>query len=81
MKQPTGKDFAVEFLVAGAAVLLLRSWWRSLTFGVAFLSLEITVLGWPDAWFGVLVNLAILAYLLVGDRRGWLPSAKRTSRR
>ncbi len=66
---------AVGFVVAGVAVLLLRPWWRPLTFGVALLSLAITVLGWPDSWFGVLVNLAILAYLFVGGKRGWLPGA------
>ena len=37
------------------------------------LSLAVTILGWPDSWFGVVVNVAILAYLLVGARMGWLP--------
>jgi hypothetical protein len=68
-------EAGARVLVAGVAVLLLRPWWRPLTFGVALLSLAITVLGWPDSWFGVLVNLAILAYLFVGGKRGWLPGA------
>lgn len=72
---------AIGFVVAGAAVLLLRPLWRSLTLGVAVLSPAITVLGRPDALFGVLVNLAILAYLLVGERRDWLPSARWSSLR
>jgi hypothetical protein len=72
---------AVGFVVAALALLLLRPWWRPLTLGVALLSLVITILGWPDAWFGVLVNLAILACLLVGERRGWLPRAGRPSTR
>lgn len=72
---------AVGFVAAGVAVLLPRSWWRRLTFSTALLSLVITVLAWPDAWFGVLVNLTILAYMLLGERRGWLPRARRTSLR
>ena len=66
---------AVGLAFAGAAVFLLRSWWRPLTLGAALLSLALTVLGWPDAWFGTLVNLVILAYLFVGGRRGWLPQS------
>ena len=69
------------FVVAGAAILLLRPLWPPLTFGVAVLSPAITVLGRPDALFGVLVNLAILAYLLVGECRDWLPSARWSSLR
>ena len=72
---------AVGLVIAGVSVLLLRPWWRTLTTGVTLLSLMVTALGWPDAWFGVLINLAILAYLLAGGRRGWLPRARQSSLR
>lgn len=64
---------AVGFLVAGVAVFALLSWWWIFTFWVALLSLVVTVLGWPDSWFGVVVNVVILTYVLIGRRIAWLP--------
>lgn len=64
---------AVGFVVAGVAVFALLPWWWALTFWVALLSLVVTILDWPDSWFGVVVNMMILAYLLVGRRMDWLP--------
>ena len=64
---------AVGFVVAGVAVFALLPWWGTFTLWVALLSLVVTVLALPDSWFGVVVNVVILAYLLVGGRMGWLP--------
>jgi hypothetical protein len=30
-------------------------------------------LGWPQSRIGVYLNLAILGFLILGDRYGWLP--------
>ncbi len=64
---------AVGFSVSAAAVLLGEPWWPGAAAGTALLSLGLTILGLPGAWFGVLVNLAILAYVAVGRRRGRVP--------
>jgi hypothetical protein len=64
---------AVGFVVAGVAVFALLPWWRGLTVLVALLSLALTVLGLPYSPFGVVLNVAILAFVLAGGRIGWLP--------
>ena len=40
---------------------------------VTLFSLVLCILGWPDAQFGVYIDLIILAYLLIGGQFGWLP--------
>ncbi len=67
------------FVVAGVAVFALLPWWRALTLWVTLLSLVVTVLGLPDSWFGVVLNMVILAYLLVGGRIGWMPQPRRSA--
>jgi hypothetical protein len=64
---------ALGFAVAGMAVLLSRPWWRQFTLGAALFSLVVTTLGLPDSPYGVVVNLAILAYLFVGEGMRWFP--------
>jgi hypothetical protein len=34
--------------------------------------LIVTLLGWPDAKFGVLANIIILLFLFFGPRLGWI---------
>lgn len=64
---------AIGFVVAGVALFTSQSWWQMLTLWVTLLSLVICILGLPDSQFGVLVNLAILAYLFFGGQMGLLP--------
>lgn len=64
---------AVGFVVASVAVFALLPWWRWLTVVVAMLSLALTVLGLPYSPFGVVLNVAILSFVLAGGRMGWLP--------
>jgi len=66
---------AVGFVVAGVAVFALLPWWWALILWVTLLSLVLTVLGLPDSWFGVVLNVLILAYLLAGGRMVGYPSA------
>lgn len=67
---------AIGFVVAGVAVFTSQPWWQALTLWVTLFSLVISILGWPDSQFGVLINLVILAYLLFGGRMGWLPRSQ-----
>ncbi len=63
---------AVGFVVGGVAVYAQLPWWSELTFSVALLPLVLTVLGWRESWFGVVANVVILTYLLVGRGMDWL---------
>lgn len=63
---------AVAF--AGAA---LQVWWRgagaaNLVMWVAAASIVLSVFEWPDAQIGVVVNLAIVLFVLASVRYGWL---------
>lgn len=64
---------AVGFVVAGIGLWTLAPWWFGVTLGATLYSLVLCILGWPDAQFGVYINLIILAYLFFGGRLGWLP--------
>ena len=64
---------AIGYVVAGVGLLLLAPWWFGITLWVTVLSLVLCILGWPDAQFGVYIDLVILVYLLVGGQFGWLP--------
>lgn len=61
------------YVVAGVGVLMLAPWWLGLTLWVTLLSVVLCILGWPEAQFGVYINLIILAYLVFGGQPGWLP--------
>jgi len=59
---------ALAFAAAGVGTLMLQPWWRWLTLTVASVSLVLSLLGWPEARIGVLVDLAILSLVLLGPR-------------
>jgi len=61
------------FVAAAIAIFRGSPAWPTLTLAVALFSLLLSVVGWPDSRIGVVVNLALLAYLIVGGRAGWLP--------
>ena len=63
---------AVAFVISGVAVFFSPSWWWSYTLAVTVVSLIVTILGWPDARFGVLANIIILIFLFIGPRLGWI---------
>ena len=65
---------ALGFVLTAAGAFTARSWWMVAVVGVALASLGLSVLEWPLARVGVVVNLAILAALLAGQRLGWLQS-------
>ena len=53
----------IAFLVIAAATMVQLSWWRQAALGVTLFSLAMSLLHWPDARFGVYLNLGILAVL------------------
>jgi hypothetical protein len=61
---------AVVFVVAGAALVARRPGWRPLLLGGASLSLVLCLLAWPDAWAGLVLDLAVLTGLAVVLPRG-----------
>ena len=63
---------AVAFVVSGATIFSSPPWWWSFTLAVTVASLIVTLLGWPDAKFGVLANIVILLFLFFGPSLGWI---------
>ena len=61
---------AIGFVVAAVGTALATSWWGTLTAVVASFSFVLSALEWPEAKVGVVVNLAILAYLGIAPRVG-----------
>ena len=62
----------VAFVIAGVAIFFSPPWWWSFTLAVTIASLIVTLLGWPDARYGVLANIIILVFLFLGPRLGWI---------
>ena len=62
----------VGYLIAAFGLFQLAPWWQPLTLWTTLLSLGLCILGWPDAKFGVLINLILLAWLFYGPRLGWM---------
>lgn len=68
---------AVAFAVVGVATLTSRPWWRTLALAAAIASLVLSLLDGPEARIGVVVNLAILAFLFLAAQFDWLAAAPR----
>ena len=66
---------ALGFVVAGAAFLLGRTWWRPVLIPVTLLSLLITVLAYGPATAGIVINLVILACLFLIPRPSAFPAS------
>ena len=62
----------LAFVNCGVAVFLTQSYWFPLTASVTGCSLAFCILGWPDAKYGVFVNLAIFGFLAANMRFEWL---------
>lgn len=63
---------ALAFAVSGIGVLARLPWWLPVTVIVAAFSFFLCIIGWPDSRIGVFINVAIVAFLLVGRQMGWL---------
>jgi hypothetical protein len=66
---------AALFLTAGYASATQQVWWMPLAFALAAVSLMLCLLELPETIFGVLLNAALIVFLAVGARLGWLAPA------
>lgn len=66
---------ALAFVVAGFACLTSQTWWIPFATWTAALSLVLSVLGWPEARVGIVVDVLILVLLILGSRLGWVPTS------
>ena len=63
----------IGFAIGGAGILVKQAWWRTVVVGVAAFSAVIYFLLWDGAWqnldnkgwVGILINVAILAFVLL----------------
>ena len=51
----------IAFLISAAAVLLHQGWWWKLMIASVFLSQILIIIYWPDARYGTIANIAIIA--------------------
>ncbi len=63
---------AVGLVIAGTGVMTAQGWWLPLTLVVVLGSVILTILGSPASYFGVIVNVVLLAYLILGSSIGSL---------
>ena len=64
----------IGFAAAAMGLLTHEPWWRGLALACTGLSLVLTLSEWPRTKFGVGLNLAILAALVLDTRFGWFPT-------
>ena len=69
--------FIAAFIFVAAAVGVIRreSWWAPVTLVACLLSLALTFSFLPYAKFGLLFNVALLAFLYVNRGHGWITTA------
>ena len=53
------------FLLAAIGVVLRVAWWKSVAVSAACVSLVLCIAWWNSAWFGVLIDVAILLGVLI----------------
>ena len=65
----------VIFVVAAVGILRRQTWWTPLTLTATLLSLALTIAFLPYAKIGLVVNLALLAFLFLNRTASWIPSS------
>jgi hypothetical protein len=63
---------AIAFAASGIGVLGRLAMWNPLTLAVLSASLLLSLICWPDSRLGVVINVAIGAFLLLNSRFDWL---------
>jgi len=55
----------ILFLIAATGLALNRQWWRMVAIGAAVISQILVIIWWPDAKFGTIANVLIVAGALL----------------
>jgi hypothetical protein len=66
---------AIALAATGLAALARLSSWPAYAQALSVFSLGMCVAGWPEAKFGVAVNVILIAILVVGSRAGWFTAS------
>ena len=64
---------ACLWIAAGIGLLALAPWWLAMTVAALLFSTVMCILGWPEARFGVMINILIVVFLFLNGRYEWLP--------
>jgi hypothetical protein len=64
---------AIAFVASSIGTGARFPWWQPVTLITSVFSLLLCIIGWPDARYGVFINIALIAFLLVNKQTGWLP--------
>jgi hypothetical protein len=65
---------ALAFLVIALGLHGRASWWYPTVLPIVAASIALCVLGWPDARFGLVANVVIIALLLIATRMNLFPA-------
>jgi hypothetical protein len=63
---------AIVFVVAAVGLIRKESWWTPVTLVACLLSIALTAAFLPYAKIGLLVDLALVAFLFVNRGTGWI---------
>lgn len=61
----------IAMVASGVGLLLGTAWWYSLALWSTVASSVVTILGWPDTRFGLLINIVVFILLFLGKSMGW----------
>jgi hypothetical protein len=64
---------AIGWVIAGIGVFLLAPWWQPVTIAVALFAAALCILGLPVAKYGLMIDLAVVGFVLLNGRFHWLP--------
>jgi nicotinamide riboside transporter PnuC len=63
---------ALAFFACGVGVFAQFTWWPNFTFIVTSISLILSILGWPDSWIGIVVNIIIIIFIPLASKLEWI---------
>ena len=63
----------ILFVVAAVGIIRRESWWTPLTLAACVLSSALTIAFLPYAKIGLVVNVALLAFLYLNRSSSWIP--------
>ena len=61
----------IAMVASGVGLLLGTAWWYSLALWSTVASTVVTILGWPDTRYGLMINVLVFILLFVGSSQGW----------